>query len=182
MLLVAAAWLCWPYVTLYRLVDAVDRGDEIVLQELVDWPAIRIQVREILTAKVATEAMRSGRGAPSGAEAFGAALAGALIGPMIDNLVTAQMLASARRLSLAAPQPTSRWPSAQGAAQPIAAQVSRRLNWGGVRWAAPSGLTTFKVVLGARDDPPSRHITVIFEFRDFGWKLTRLALPSALLN
>lgn len=182
-LLVASAWIAWPYATVYRLVDAVERGDEATLEQLVDWPAMRAQVREMLVAKLATDAMRSDRTGNGGAAMFGAAMATALIGPMIDNMLTPRMIATARQAARATSASTGSSNSTPGvAASPVATQVNRQVNWDGVRWAAPSGLTTFTVVLGPRADPPSRHVTALFEFRDMGWRLTHIFVPPALLQ
>lgn len=177
-LFLAVVWFAWPYVTVYRLAQAINRGDEVVLTELVDWPAIRTQIREIAMAQLATEVLtRRNREA----EAVGAALASAFIGPMIDNLVTPRAIATLRQREISGQaQPTSR----PGPAS-VPASVEERMNQGmslqNVRWAAPSGLTSFTLVLGNAQDPPSKHITAIFEFRDLGWKLARIYVPAGVL-
>ena len=77
-------YLLWPYVTLYRLDRAIGAADEIALEQLVDWAAVRDGLRDDMNAALG-QALRDGEGPVEGALA--GALA-ALIGPgIIDRLV-----------------------------------------------------------------------------------------------
>src|SRR5690348_15580797 len=46
LLTIAAAYAVYPYVTLYRLGEAIRHGDQASLQAMVDWPAVREGIKE----------------------------------------------------------------------------------------------------------------------------------------
>ena len=43
-------YLLWPYLTLYRLDRAIGAADEIALEQLVDWAAVRDGLRDVMNA------------------------------------------------------------------------------------------------------------------------------------
>lgn len=153
-----AVWFALPYWTLYRLQTALQNKDVNTLDRLIDWPAIRSQVREMLMAQMmqnmnkpaSNSAERAGAG-------LGMALGAAMIGPLIDSTVTAHGLVSS-----------------------IGTHDGRRLDI--IRWAAPSSPTSLDVVIGPKNEPADKHISLVLEFRDWGWKMTRIAIPAAMLQ
>lgn len=93
---VAAIWLYFtPHLAVRRLQLAAESGDRAALEELVDFPAVRAslkdELREALAGRVAKESERN----PFAA--FGAALAGVVLDPLVDSFVTPSGIAAAVR-------------------------------------------------------------------------------------
>lgn len=172
---VVLAWLAWPYVTAYRLATAVQEADARTMERLVDWAALRSQVRGLISGAVAAEAVRDGPG--SSGSALGMAFASAIIGPMVDGMVTPDAVAAMVRGERARATGTAPRAAAPTFAPELGSRVTRDVRWEFIRWAGPTGLTTFEVVLGEKDGPVREPVTALFEFRDLGWKLTRIEVP-----
>lgn len=81
-----------PYVTLHQLRQAAAAEDAPALAARVDFPALRENLKAGLQQRM-LDRDRNERGEPSQASTFGAALAGALLGPMVDALITPEALA-----------------------------------------------------------------------------------------
>jgi hypothetical protein len=89
--LLLAAWLSTPWLALRELREAARSNDLDKLTELVDFPALRESVRQgALERLTRSDDGRTG----SKARALGAAVAGALLGPMVDAFITPETLAA----------------------------------------------------------------------------------------
>lgn len=91
-LLGAAALFFSPHLTLMQMRDAAQARDAQAFARHVDFEALRAHLKQGVQRKLA-EQERGADGQPTPASAFGAALAGALLGPMVDTLVTPESLA-----------------------------------------------------------------------------------------
>lgn len=93
LLLAALAGLyATPYVTLHQMRKAAAADDAAALAARVDFPALRENLKADMQQRM-LDRDRNERGEPSPASTFGAALAGALLGPMVDALITPEALA-----------------------------------------------------------------------------------------
>lgn len=92
LLLAVAAVFLSPYRTLQQLRAAAEARDAQAFSRHVDFDALRGQLKQGVQRKLAGQE-RGADGQPTPASAFGAALAGALLGPMVDALITPESLA-----------------------------------------------------------------------------------------
>lgn len=81
-----------PYLTLHQMRTAAEARDAPAFSQHVDFVALREHLKQGVQRKLAGQE-RGADGQPTPASAFGAALAGALLGPMVDTLITPESLA-----------------------------------------------------------------------------------------
>ena len=94
-LTVLLAGLCFyatPYLALHQIRSAAATQDAAKLAGYVDFPALRQSLKTGMQARL-IGAERNERGEPMPANVMGAAVAGALLGPMVDSLITPESLA-----------------------------------------------------------------------------------------
>ena len=80
-----------PHIAVYNMKKAADNKDVETLSDYVDYPAFRESLKANFNAMMASEVAKSKNN--NLFEALGAALAAAIINPMIDSLVTPESLA-----------------------------------------------------------------------------------------
>ncbi|MDR3531549.1 MAG: DUF2939 domain-containing protein [Rhodopila sp.] len=158
LLSVAAAYVAYPYVTLYRLGSAIQGADANTLEALVDWPAVREGIKEDICDLVTDDS-----GPKTGAELppFGASFIRGIASSAVDQAVTPQAL-----LAVAAPIP-ARPPTTRGA------DVH-------VNWAFFETPTTFIVSLSAPGQ--AEPIKLEMDLRHAEWRVRRVWLPADLLS
>lgn len=161
-ILIVAAGVTWylasPAWTLHQMKAAADANDPDALNSYIDYPALRENLKAEMTARMAAEADKD----KSGLGGIGLALGKAVVGPMVDGLVTpAGMRAAlmARRdegLTKAVPQPDSalRLPD-----HPLIVR---------------HGLSEFLVA--SKQQPRSG---LVFRRHGLSWKLSGVELPPA---
>ena len=154
-LLVAAVYAVYPYVTLYRLGEAIRHGDATTLQSMVDWPAVREGIKEDICDLVIDEPAEVKVGAKL--PPFGSGFIHGIAQNAVDARVTPEGLAAAAK------QPT--------ASQGASVQVS---------WAFFSGPSAFVVDLNAPGQ--STPIRLELDLRGGAWQVTRVWLPRDLLT
>lgn len=89
------AGLCFyatPYLALHQIRSAAAAQDAAKLAGYVDFPALRQSLKTGVRARLIGDE-RNERGEPTPANVLGAAVAGALLGPMVDSLITPESLA-----------------------------------------------------------------------------------------
>jgi hypothetical protein len=162
MFTVGASYAAYPYVTLYRLSQAVRTGDAAALQTLVDWPSVREGIKEDICDNVADDpaATVSGGKLPP----FGASFVRGIAANAVDQRVTPEALVVMTQ------------PPAPG---PRAPQVARQESPMQVNWAFFDDPTHFTVSINALGQPAS--IRLEMRLKDAGWQVTRIWLPPALL-
>jgi Protein of unknown function (DUF2939) len=181
MAIVVAVWVGWPYYALYDLMAGLRDGDQIRLENRVDWDKVRQGLRDDLNAFF----IRKFGGNPADKKKKGASLGGglaAVLGPnivnqVIETYVTPVGIASLIKIgktSALGQQPPQ--PGAAQAATTGAASAERAINWDTVTWAFFSGgPMTFRVDI--KTDPQARRpVTLIFRW-DGDWRLARIFLP-----
>ncbi len=159
LLLVALAYVGYPYVTLYRLGQAIRQGDAPALQSMVDWPAVREGIKEDICDLVIDEPadVKNGAQLPP----FGAGFVRGIAGNAVDEKVTPAAL-----VAVAGQQP--------------AAQLEKHGVAVKVRWAFFAGPAAFVVDFHAPGlDGPIR---LKMDLRDGIWQVTRVWLPPELVG
>jgi len=157
-LAVAVGYAAYPYVTLYRLSDAIQAGDATTLRALVDWPAVRAGIKQDICDNVAADpavTVSDGK-----LPAFGASFVRGIAANAVDQDVTAEGLVDMTQRH-----------AAGSATQGAAVQVN---------WAFFHDPTDFIVSL---DAPGQRGpIKLRMSLKDAAWRVTRIWLPVALLR
>ena len=156
----ATVYVAYPYVTLYRLANAVSTGDAATLSSLVAWESVREGVKEdicdAVTEVSAEDASREGALRP-----FGYSFVRGVAGNLVDANITPEALVSATR-------------SPQVATDP---QPHMRLNW-----AFFDGPKRFDVAVGMPGETgPDSELRVQMAFQHGKWMVTRAWLTSRLL-
>jgi hypothetical protein len=158
LLAVATAYAAYPYVTLYRLGQAVRQGDAPTLESMVDWYAVREGIKEDICDLTSDEApeVKNGSKLPP----FGASFVRGIAMNSVDTRITPQAFASS--VQRPAPVPTS---------DHTAVEMS---------WAFFASPTEFVVDLHApgQDDP----IRLQLDLRGGIWQVTRVWLPPEMLG
>jgi hypothetical protein len=154
-LMVAVGYAVYPYVTLYRLGEAIRHGDAASLQSMVDWPAVREGIKEDICDLVIDDPPEVKVGAKL--PPFGAGFMRGIAQNAVDSRVTPETLAAA------AQQPSS----AKGASVAVS-------------WAFFSGPSAFVVDLNAPGQ--SSPIRLELDLRDGAWRVTRVWLPTDMLT
>lgn len=167
-LTVALGYAAFPYVTLYRLGSAIQRGDATVLETLVNWPAVREGIKEDVCDLVIDDPSAKGYG---DLPPFGASFMRGIASSAIDQAVTPQALVAATTAI-----PASATLASSGsvpAKEPKGAEVH-------VNWAFFDGPTTFMVSL----QPPGQAepIRLEMDLRHGSWRVQRVWLPAELLS
>ena len=80
-----------PYLAVQQMRAAAEARDAARLASYVDFPALRASLKSGVQARLAGSE-RNERGDPTPASAMGAAVAGALLGPLVDVLITPEAL------------------------------------------------------------------------------------------
>ncbi len=154
---VGAAYVAYPYVTLYRLGSAIQGADAATLESLVDWPAVREGIKEdVCDLVVDTPGPKTGGELPP----FGASFMRGIAANAIDQAVTPQALLAASTLPASRPAPRG-------------ADVH-------VSWAFFDSPTTFMVSLQAQGQ--SEPVKLEMDLKDGEWRVQRVWLPAEMLQ
>ena len=150
-------YLAYPYVTLYRLGEAIHSGDARTLQHLVNWPSVREGIKEDISDTMAGDVSTAeSKGELPG---FGASFVRGIATNAVDQRVTPAGLVAATHH--------------RGSAPRHGADVQ-------VNWAFFDSPTQFVVSLSAVGQAVP--IRLQLELRGAQWKVTRVWLPAELLD
>ncbi len=155
---VGAAYIGYPYLTLYRLGLAIQAADAASLESLVNWPTVREGIKEDVCDIVAEQ---SGPKGDNELPAFGASFMRGIASSAIDQAVTPQALLAATSTVPASP-PT-----------PRGADVH-------VNWAFFDSPTTFMVSLQALGQ--TEPVKLEMDLHHGTWRVQRVWLPTDLLS
>ena len=157
LLAIGVAYALYPYVTLYRLGQAVRHGDATELQSMVDWTSVREGIKEDICdlAVDQPEAPQTGAQLPP----FGSGFVRGIATNTVDKRVTPEALAAAAQHPEAKP--------------PIPASSVT------VNWAFFAGPSAFLVDLGTGH---ATQIRLQMDLRDGAWHVTRVWLPPEMLG
>ena len=177
-----AVYLVSPYVALYGLARAVEARDMALLQERVDFPALRLSLARQISAAYA-KALGGAKG-DGGASPIGAAAGAALVEPLLEPYVTPDAVLRLMREG---------WPGLGGGAgfsggarsgardfglfDPAAFLTAKNLGrlWDATEWR---GFTTFllKLPQGGSAEP----LQLQFRLAHATWRLSGIELPQDL--
>ncbi|MFL5251838.1 MAG: DUF2939 domain-containing protein [Rhodopila sp.] len=148
-----------PYLTLYRLGEAIQRSDAETLQSLVNWPAVREGIKEDICDLVIDDpGTKTGNTLPP----FGASFVRGIASSAIDQAVTPEALLAATGSLPAQPSiPDQQGPDIR------------------VNWAFFDSPTTFSISLQARGQVEP--IKLEMNLRHGAWQVQRVWLPPELL-
>jgi hypothetical protein len=148
-----------PYLTLYRLGEAIQKSDTGTLQSLVNWPAVREGIKEDI-CDLGTDDPASGSG--NTLPPFGASFVRGIASNAIDRAVTPEaLLAATGSLPVSASRSDQQGPDIQ------------------VNWAFFDSPTTFSISLQARGQ--AQPIRLEMDLRHGAWQVQRVWLPADLL-
>jgi hypothetical protein len=165
--LAVALYGAWPYATLLKLRQDLQRHDVQALQGDIDWSQVRAglkaQIRDSLEGRPAPTAVSATR---DDLPPFGAGFAANIAGSAVDHEVTPQRMADAF-----------------GALTPVAGAATQpRLE---AAWF--SGLTTFVVKLRTASEAPTDapvrlKLALVRHGWRLGWEVTHVWMPPTLLE
>ncbi|HME25643.1 MAG TPA: DUF2939 domain-containing protein [Acetobacteraceae bacterium] len=158
LLAVGVAYGVYPYVTLYRLGQAIRNGDAVRLEAMVDWNSVREGIKEDICDFVIEQphqAQDDGRLPP-----FGAGFVRGIATNVVDKRVTPEALVAA-----------AQQPAPEQAARGAAVQVS---------WAFFASPSAFLVDLNTPGQ--ATPIRLQLDLRNGAWHVTRVWLPPDLLG
>ena len=159
---VAAAYVLYPCVTLYRLGQAIRQGDAATLEALVDWDQLREGIKEDICDQLIEPPSQA---AEDSLPAFGASFVRGIATTAIDSAVTPRGLLSVAHSS----QPPAY-------AHPYKEKNPRLV------WAFFDGPTRFHADLTAPAAGVRKPIRLQLELQNGIWKVTRVWLPPELLQ
>lgn len=162
---VGLAYVAYPYVTLYRLGDAVRGGDTRTLETLVNWSSVREGIKEDICDLVVED---PGPNTNGSLPPFGASFMRGIASSTIDQTVTPQAL-------LAATGTTVNGPVHQPAHKPDVRGADVH-----VRWAFFDSPTSFQVSMKAADE--AEPIRMEMRLQHGVWQVDRVWLPVDLLS
>jgi hypothetical protein len=169
MVVVLAAWLAMPVLTVRALVRAAETGDEATLERLVDFPAFRESAKVELTGRLMRE-MREDQGGGGGSlGGLGLMLAPMLVGGAVDALVNAPTVAAMVRTA-----------DVPDAVDPDPVAAPEQDTGGEIRQGyGYRDLNTFVLTLTDPDRPDEPLKLLLKRQGLFGWRLAGIDLAEA---
>ncbi len=156
----AAVYVAYPYVTLYRLASAVSAGDSRALSTLVSWDSVREGVKEDISDAVA-DIPPEQPGKEAALRPFGYSFVRGVAANVVDANITPESLVSAANWTHFS---ADAWPRVR------------------VNWAFFHSPTRFDVAVGLPGQTGSdSELRMQLAFRHGKWIVTRAWLPSAML-
>jgi hypothetical protein len=167
-----AYWHYSPYLAMKQMHAAAEQKDADTFNAYVDYPKVRESLKGQLAAMM-TEKLGSSGASSGGMEGLGAALGLAFINPMIDAMVSPEMVM--RSMQQGEFKPLSR--TAEDA--PRAAEPAKEPKWEFDR----VGANKLIAYAGDPDSKDGTQVGVVFERSGFAhWRLTEMRLPSEILR
>jgi len=177
MIILLTGYTVWPIYGLYRIASAVETRNSAVLQELIDFPSLRVSLaRQIANANLKK---LTGKSADSGERSESPVTTG--VGATIADAMLAKIIFNPERLLdllgkgwvFADPSPPS------GLAAPFTAN-SLGSAWQTWLNSDYSGRTFYVVV--PVDRPPDERFRVQLRLVHWDWKLSGLDLPESMIT
>ena len=165
---VAATAYAAPYYTLHQIKTALTERNADTLAEHVDFPALRASVKTQLEASMA-RSIEATAGSDNPLAALGQSIAGAMLGKMVDAMVSPAGVVALVNKSAVSPQA-----GAAGDADAPADGARKKAAYS----AGYAGLNTF--VVRAQDGNAQDGALVLQRHGVWGWKLSSIEIASAM--
>lgn len=168
-----------PYRAVKQLREAAEAGDRDRLEELVDFAALRDSVKAEVSAAFVAPAMDKAKDSPYAG--LGAVLAGAMIGPMVDSMVTPAGVAA--MVQQGRPRPVPSGSSAPMPSAPPSTPGPMPANASPDRPKPTMGYTAMNRFVVSfpipREGAAGEDAFRLIFLRDgiFGWKLSQVRFP-----
>ena len=173
LVIVAAAYVAYPYIALYRLEAALRSGDSDSLAAMVDWNQVRDGLKEEVADQVIdppAQVHGTAQLASNVLPAFGSGFMKGIASKAVDDAITPETVVQMIR-------PAAATEGADDRLQAIATARTR------IVWAFFENPTTFTLWLRtpamARADAP---VKLRMQLLDGDWKITRVWLPPSVLH
>jgi hypothetical protein len=166
LLVIFVAGAIWPFTALYDIATKAEAGDAAALNQRIDLPAFR---RSLTGQLIRTYIRLSGIKVNPGGIAAG--VAGSIVDPIVEKLLTAEVLANMLRTG---------WPTSVLPERPAGLEGFGSLHAGNfwVLFAGSNyGVSGFSVSVPP-DAPVARQFRVYLSLSKQGWKLSALDLPE----
>ncbi len=166
MLAVVSWFVASPYLAVKNMKDAADKRDAAALSSYVNYPALKESLKASFSASMNAKAGEKDNNPLAG---FGAALASAFMGPMIDAIITPDSLAAMMR----GQKPKAAGGASEPATQDVAAEKDNNPDVA----LGYEGLNRFVVRVSPKDKPEQKTV-LVFLREGLSWKLNAVELPS----
>jgi hypothetical protein len=166
-----AVYVAMPYVTLWQIAGALQRGDIRTLQSSIDWDAVRDGLKADISQGIVGGVFDADQAAPAQVASstlprFGASFVSGIAGSVVDREVTPQHLAAMMR-QLAPAEPDS------GFSMPLR----------GVEHAFFESPTRFLLTVRCPgQDASDQPLRVLLQMEDGGWKVVRAWVSQDLVD
>lgn len=162
-------YVVWPFVSLFAVVRAAEAGDATMIEERVNFPALR---RSVSTQVMGTYARLTGMKTDSSGLTVG--LAASFADPFIEKLLSPAVLADLLRGAWPKAIVSEALPGASGGIDLSSFTDALRLYW-----YSDYGIGEVRIQLPA-DQPKEKRFRVELALNNWVWKLTGLGLPADL--
>ena len=174
LVVIAAAYMAYPYVALYRLEAAFRNGNPASVAAMIDWDQVRDGLKEDISEQVAgipAQPVGTAQAASATLPPFGSSFIKGIASKTVDSVVTPESMA---RMVQPRENPTGDGPDPL---QAVSFQNAR------IKWAFFNSPATFTLWLSAPNAAPGEDpVKVRMELLDGEWKITRVWLPPSLLR
>jgi hypothetical protein len=154
-----------PYLAVKNMKDAADKRDATTLSSYVNYPALKENLKANFSASMNAKAAEKSDNPLAG---FGATLASAFMGPMIDAIVTPDSLAAMMR--------GQKPKAAGGASEPATQDVATEKKSDPDVQLGYESLNRFVVRVSPKDKPEQK-TALVFLREGLSWKLNAVELP-----
>jgi Protein of unknown function (DUF2939) len=164
----AAVYVSAPYLTMWRLADALKHGDQAELETSVDWDAVREGLREDIADGITGTAGSDGVAAETQAQSnelppFGASFVKGIAGDVVNREVIPQHLSFV-------------FQKMQGHEGNLVSFI-----WNDVQYAFFDSLDRFRVSLHCPGQgPEDAPVQVELGLQDYVWKVVRVRVPGSI--
>lgn len=165
LVLLIAAYMASPYVALWRLQAALERGDTQALEKSIDWTSIRAGLKDDIAEGVIGPAQQ--QAAADTLPPFGASFITGIADTTVEREVTPQNLIAVIR-QMHTPASTTD----EANSSPFASFA----------WAFFESPTVFNITIRNPDDMDSAHMRLRMVLRHGRWTLIRAWLPQDIIE
>lgn len=181
LVVIAAAYVAYPYVALYRLEAAFRSGNPSSLAAMIDWDQVRDGLKEDISDQVdgisaqpvgtTQPVVGTAQAASATLPPFGSSFIKGIASNAVDSVVTPESMA---RMAQPREDPAGDEPDPL---QAVSFQNAR------IKWAFFNSPATFSLWLRAPNEAPGDEpVKVRMALLDGEWKITRVWLPPSLLH